>query len=110
MQYDPIKRSLGKFFNSAPILRISFYKMLDLLFLRAWYVNNELRKLAAEKNGPINILDAGSGYGQYSYRMAKLFPKAQILGSKWKQNRLKIATTSFLSKVFPTVLCLAMPT
>lgn len=100
MQYDPIKRSLGKFFNSAPILRITFYKMLDLLFLRAWYVNNELRKLAAEKNGPINILDAGSGYGQYSYRMAKLFPKAQILGLEVKTEQIEDCNNFFSQQGF----------
>ncbi|MBN2165267.1 MAG: class I SAM-dependent methyltransferase [Marinilabiliaceae bacterium] len=88
MQYDPIKRTLGKFFNSLPILRITFYKLLDLLFLRAWYVNKELRILAASPNSPKDILDAGSGYGQYSYRMAKLIPEANIFSVDVKTEQI----------------------
>ena len=89
MQYDPIKRTLGTFFNSLPFLRIIFYKLLDWLFLRAWYVNRELRKIAAEHSDQFEILDAGSGYGQYSYRMAKLFPKASIYSVDVKTEQIE---------------------
>ena len=44
MQYDPIKRSLGKVFNKNPFLRKLFYQLLDLLLLRAWHIRKELRK------------------------------------------------------------------
>ncbi|NNF01597.1 MAG: methyltransferase type 11, partial [Bacteroidia bacterium] len=43
MQYDPIKRKLGVFFNKSPFLRKVFYNLLDLLLLRAWHVHKELR-------------------------------------------------------------------
>ena len=67
MQYDPIKRSLGVFFNRSPFLRKLFYRLLDLLLLRAWHVHKELRPWM--KNSPVNsrILDAGAGFGQYTY-------------------------------------------
>ncbi|MDA3930972.1 MAG: methyltransferase domain-containing protein [Prolixibacteraceae bacterium] len=100
MQYDPIKRSLGTFFNSMPILRILFYKLLDLLFLRAWYANQELRKLASENDTKIDILDAGSGYGQYSYRMAKLFPKATIYGVDVKTEQIEDCNNFFTQQGF----------
>lgn len=78
MQYDPIKRSLGKVFNQHPVLRKLFYQLLDLLLLRAWHIRKELRKRSKADPEVLAILDAGSGFGQYTYRMAKWFPKAKI--------------------------------
>jgi SAM-dependent methyltransferase len=78
MQYDPIKRSLGRVFNQTPLLRKIFYQLLDLLLLRAWHIRKELRKRTSAAPEVKSILDAGSGFGQYTYRMAKWFPKAQI--------------------------------
>lgn len=67
MQYDPIKRRLGNFFNKSPFLRRVFYNFLDLLLLRAWHIHKELKKWSAGKGNDVKILDAGSGFGQYSY-------------------------------------------
>ncbi|MGQ8335592.1 class I SAM-dependent methyltransferase [Sunxiuqinia sp. A32] len=88
MQYDPIKRSLGKVFNQTPILRKLFYRLLDLLLLRAWHVRKELRSLKFS-SGNIDILDAGSGFGQYTYRMSRLFPKSEILAVDVKQEQIE---------------------
>lgn len=78
MQYDPIKKSLGKVFNRTPFLRVLFYRLLDLLLLRSWYVKREIRKWANGKGGRrdtnCTLLDAGSGFGQYSYFMSGLSP------------------------------------
>lgn len=73
MQYDPIKRSLGSVFNKTPLLRILFYRLLDLLLLRSWHVKKEIRKWA-KLPAPHKrfLLDAGSGFGQYSYFMSGL--------------------------------------
>ena len=54
MQYDPIKRSLGTVFNKKPFLRKMFYKLLDLLLLRAWYIKREIKKLYS-KNRNVEI-------------------------------------------------------
>lgn len=78
MQYDPIKRSLGKVFNQTPMLRKLFYQLLDLLLLRAWHIRKELRMRTRIQPEVKNILDAGSGFGQYTYRMASWFPKAEV--------------------------------
>lgn len=78
MQYDPIKRSLGKVFNQHPVLRKLFYQLLDLLLLRAWHIRKELRKRTHSDPEVKTILDAGSGFGQYTYRMARWFPAARI--------------------------------
>ena len=78
MQYDPIKRSLGKVFNKNPFLRKLFYQLLDLLLLRAWHIRKELRKRKHTTPEVEAILDAGSGFGQYTYRMARWFGSAKI--------------------------------
>src|SRR5688500_2387917 len=67
MQYDPIKRSLGNIFNKTPFLRRIFYNLLDLLLLRAWHVHKELRRWITQAPSQANILDAGAGFGQYTY-------------------------------------------
>ncbi len=72
MQYDPIKRALGRLFNKTPFTRKIFYKLLDLLLLRTWHVKRELRIFRKNSAGNLNILDAGAGYGQYSFFMSGL--------------------------------------
>ncbi len=89
MQYDPVKRSLGNVFNKAPWLRKLFYHLLDLLLLRAWYIKREFRKIfAANGEKSVNILDAGSGYGQYDFYMSSKLKKANILGVDVKQEQI----------------------
>lgn len=91
MQYDPVKRSLGNVFNKASWLRKLFYRLLDLLLLRAWYIKREVRRIfpsGACGNASIKILDAGSGYGQYDFFMSSLLTKAEILGVDVKQEQI----------------------
>ena len=89
MQYDPIKRSLGNVFNRSTALRKLFYRLLDLLLLRAWHIHKELRKWetgARSKN--ISILDAGAGYGQYSYWLQKRLKQCTILAIDVKEEQV----------------------
>jgi SAM-dependent methyltransferase len=71
MHYDPIKRKLGVVFNTAGWTRVLFYQLLDLLLLRSWHIRRALKAWRTEQSGSVNILDAGFGFGQYTYRMAK---------------------------------------
>jgi len=88
MQYDPIKRSLGKVFNQTPVLRIFFYKLLDLLLLRAWYIRRALRQIGRSSSEPLQVLDAGSGFGQYDYYMSSLGKNWSITGVDVKQEQI----------------------
>lgn len=89
MEYDPIKKRLGNVFNRTPFLRKLFYSLLDLLLLRAWHVLKELRSLKKRSfSGKIRILDAGSGFGQYSYRMSRIFAGSIIKGVDVKQEQI----------------------
>ena len=88
MQYDPIKHSLGKVFNRTPILRRLFYRLLDLLLLRSWHIRRELKKLTREGFSPLEITDAGSGFGQYVYYLSMRYPEARITGLDIKQEQV----------------------
>lgn len=95
MHYDPIKASLGKVFNKSTSLRILFYKLLDLLFLRAWYIRKELKKWAVEHASEVAILDAGFGYGQYSYFLSGFSKKWKITAVDIKQEQVDDCTVFF---------------
>jgi len=89
MHYDPIKRQLGNIFNRSPFLRKLFYRLLDLLLLRAWHVAKKLEEYkAAHASDRQTVLDAGSGFGQYCYRVSRVFPGAEILGVDVKQEQM----------------------
>lgn len=88
MQYDPIKRTLGRVFNSTPTLRVAFYRMLDVLLLRSWHIVRELRLWAASHRSGASILDAGSGFGQYTYRLAAMNAANKVLGIDVKQEQI----------------------
>lgn len=85
MQYDPIKRTLGVFFNRAPWMRVVFYKMLDTLLLRTWHIKRNLRKIVKSLPHDSQVLDAGSGYGQYTYSLAKV-------SNSWNINAVDVKT------------------
>jgi SAM-dependent methyltransferase len=74
MQYEPIKRSVGRFFTGPLIMRKILYSLLDLLLLRTWHVKKALRKIALQFPDAANVLDAGSGFGQYTWRMSRINP------------------------------------
>ena len=99
MYYDPIKNIFAGIIKKIPSLRILFYKSLDLMFLRSWYVRRELKKLRkifGDKT--IDIYDAGSGYGQYSYFMAKKLKPCSIYSVDVKEEWIKDIEWFFKSR------------
>jgi SAM-dependent methyltransferase len=83
MQYEPIKRSLGRYFKRSQFMRRVLYFLLDLLLLRTWHVKKALRKIAKDFPGSASVLDAGSGFGQYTWRMSRM-------NNRWKINAIDI--------------------
>ncbi len=98
MKYDPIKRSLGVVFNKRPFLRKIFYQLLDLLLLRAWHIKKAIRKWKVNYKNDTSILDAGSGFGQYTYHLSKQSKSWKILGVDVKKEQIEDCN-NFFSKI-----------
>jgi len=99
MQYDPVKRTLGKFFGRFTITRKLLYRLLDILLLRAWHVHRELKRFFVTKKGTgqASVLDAGSGFGQYVHYIARKNPSWSVLGIDVKEEEVK-ACNEFFAK------------
>lgn len=95
MQYDPIKKSLGKVFNQSPGLRKLFYSLLDLLLLRAWHVHREIKEWEKTAPADAEILDAGFGFGQHTYYVASKNKNWNILGIDVKDEQVEDCTNFF---------------
>jgi len=90
MHYDPIKQSLGRLFNRSVTLRKIFYRLLDILFLRTWHIKKEVREWAKTHpvDQPFSLLDAGSGFGQYTYYLAGLSRKWKVTAVDVKEDQV----------------------
>ncbi len=89
MNYDPIKFSLGTIFNRNPFLRKVFYILLDILLLRAWHIKKVISNWEKTEPQQSSILDAGSGFGQYSYFLARKNTRRSILGIDVKKEQIE---------------------
>lgn len=104
MHYDPVKNIFARIIKKYPFLRIIFYKILDLMFLRSWYVRRELKKIRktfGEKK--MNIFDAGSGYGQYTYFMSKKLQPCEIYSVDVKSDWINDCRDFFTSQKISNV-------
>lgn len=95
MQYDPVKRKIGGLVNRAPWLRKLFYGLLDILLLRTWHVKRAIRQFAALAGTDVSILDAGSGFGQYTYRMHRMNAEWKIKGVDVKEEQIEDCSLFF---------------
>ena len=87
MKYDPVKKVFGDIVSNNAFLRKVFYFLLDLMFLRSWHVRKKIRQYFP-KNTVMKIFDAGMGFGQYTYFMAKRFPDSEILAIDVKEEQV----------------------
>lgn len=104
--YDPVKDRFAAFIRRNRFLRSVFYSLLDLFFLRSWYVRDKLRfwygeeVLQVEKSDSrLSILDAGSGFGQYDRFMLHAFPGAKIHAVDIKEDYLNDCEYFFKSDI-----------
>jgi len=88
MEYDPIKKDLGIVFNRSTGMRKLFYRLLDLLLLRTWHIHRELRNWPGIKTA-FTMLDAGSGFGQYSFYIARKNPTCTIDAVDVKEDQIE---------------------
>jgi len=104
MNYDPIKDIFASAIKTNGILRILFYKILDIIFLRSWYVRRELKKIRGlTKEKKIIIYDAGSGFGQYTFFMSKKLTPCNIFAGDVKEDWINECKNFFESKKIDNV-------
>jgi SAM-dependent methyltransferase len=94
MKYEPIKDFLGRHISDSVFLRKILYRMLDLLLLRAWHVRKALRRLKPLLPEEPVVLDAGSGLGQYAWRMSRN-SKWQIKGIDINKDQVEASNNFF---------------
>jgi SAM-dependent methyltransferase len=89
--YDPIKDQLAKLVRNSPILRRIFYSLLNLLFLRSWYIRRliSLKGEALDASGNWDLLDAGCGFGQYDHFILNKFKNVNITSIDVKSSYLE---------------------
>ncbi|MGA1977521.1 MAG: class I SAM-dependent methyltransferase [Bacteroidales bacterium] len=95
MQYEPIKDLLGKFFSGPLFLRKFLYTCLDLILLRTWHIKKALGRLKNKLPADATVLDAGSGLGQYSWRMCRLNKNWKIRGVDINESQVSDCNTFF---------------
>jgi len=106
LDYDPIKDRFGDVIAGNAVLTRVFFFILHTVFLRAWYVRRELKRQinaiqrrrkvdSAASSGPIRMLDAGTGFGQFADYVARKWPDIEIDAVDIKLEYLDRAETIF---------------
>lgn len=104
MNYDPIKDIFAETIKKIPILRIIFYQLLDLFFLRSWYVRRELKNIRRiTTNKKLSVYDAGCGFGQYTYYINKKLQPCSIYSVDVKEDWIKDCINFFSSRKIDNV-------
>ena len=101
MDYDPVKDRLITYFERSVLLQRVFFRVLHTVFLRSWYVRRALGRLLpgrsggasaaafGEKDGPFRVLDAGTGFGQYTDWMLRRSAKVHVTAVDIKRDYLE---------------------
>lgn len=100
--YDPVKDRFASLIRNSVFLRTLFYRLLDLFFLRSWYIRSVLKRHAEhlEKAGSWKLLDAGCGFGQYDRFILNQFENVAVTAVDVKQDYLEDARSYFNGKGF----------
>jgi len=89
VKYDPVKDRLQALVGRNRLARRLLFSILDRVFLRSRYVRREIERLKLAGFAPEQILDAGSGFGQYSFRLSQVFTQARITGLDIKEDLIQ---------------------
>ncbi len=103
MRYDPVKDRLGTLFSRYPRLQLLFYAFMNVLLLRAWHVRRALRRNLQGRRPPIRVLDAGTGFGQYAWFVARAFEGTEVVAVDVKRDYLARARALFAERA-PNIL------
>jgi SAM-dependent methyltransferase len=97
MEYEPIKHSIDKVISRIPFVKKLFFRLIDIHLLRTWHLHKLIRKEAGKFDGRFNVLDAGCGFGQYSYYFLRKFPECNVKGVDISEDHI-IRAAAFFKK------------
>jgi SAM-dependent methyltransferase len=99
--YDPVKDRFANIIRQSRFLRTIFYQLLDLFFLRSWYVRDILRDRGSEldRQGEWKLLDAGSGFGQYDRFILQEFENVKVKAVDVKTDYLQDSRYYFQQQI-----------
>jgi 2-polyprenyl-3-methyl-5-hydroxy-6-metoxy-1,4-benzoquinol methylase len=99
--YDPVKDRFANIIRHSRYLRTIFYKLLDLFFLRSWYVRDILKEYGSriDNKGSWKLLDAGSGFGQYDRFILRKFPNVTVKAIDVKSDYLEDSRRYFAKEI-----------
>ncbi|MDX1618192.1 MAG: methyltransferase [Balneolaceae bacterium] len=99
--YDPVKDRFAGLIRRFPRLRTLFFMLLDLFFLRSWYVRRVVRNRASdlEKAGEWKMLDAGGGFGQYDRFLLNRFRNVRVTSVDVKEEYLQDCRSYFREQI-----------
>ncbi len=101
IQYDPIKDRFARFIRNHRFLRSLFYELLDLFFLRSWYMRKFIKIYGAEfdEKGRWRMLDAGCGFGQYDRFILSHFKNVLVASVDVKEDYLEDCRRYFNNEI-----------
>lgn len=88
MKYDPIKNVFARLINWSGELRVAFYKLQNLFFLRERYVKRLIRKYYPE-DSELRFYDAGAGFCQYSWYILSQWSNSRVFATDLKKDYLE---------------------
>ena len=78
MQYEPIKLQIDRFISGSILLKMFFFKLLDIYLLRTWHVHKVLKKILKDQKDSFVVMDAGAGFGQYSWFLLRKWKNIKV--------------------------------
>ncbi len=97
MEYDPLKDKVERYISLFPVLRMLFYKAMDLCLLRQHYVKKEIEAWFPNTSGA-GFYDAGAGFCQYSWHVLHYWPEARVFATDLKTDYLKSFANSLSTR------------
>ena len=93
MKYDAIKDRISSRLDAAPGWIPVLFGVLNLLFLRTWYIHRAIRNIKLTPEA--NLLDAGTGFGQYAWHIVRTYPGVAVTATDIKKDYLERAERFF---------------
>jgi len=88
MQHDELRKTLSDVFRNRPHFRSLFYVLIDILIVSFWHIRRGILSFARNHVGPVHVLDAGTGLGQYVYYLTRNFPSWNIYATDVSANEI----------------------